>query len=323
MKARFGLLALTSITALVAAGPVPQPGSVTTKDGARTFLLLRPATKGPLPLVILLHGHGGSAEQALTRGPLAAWSDISAREGVLVAALDGVKGPDGKRGWNDCRAESPGKPAVDDVAFAGAVARQLVAEAHADPARIYLMGMSNGAMMALRLALQMDPAPAAFCAVCGLMAEGGPCASTTARPIPALLIDGTADPLVPYGGGQVRFLKTERGAVRSAEQTVAFWRAADGLAASKAMETALPHREASDPTRAFKSVWGSAAGQQVVFIRIEGGGHAEPTVAHAYGPLYRAFTGKQNRDFESAEEAWAFFQAKRLRPAPVAAGSRD
>ena len=313
MKRRSGFLAWLVFPALMASGPAPLPGSVTTKDGARTFLLLKPAAKGPRPLVVLLHGHGGSAEQALTRGPLAAWADISAREGVIVAALDGVKGPDGKRGWNDCRSGAAGNPATDDVAFVKAVIQQLEGTAGADPARVYLMGMSNGAMLTLRLAQQLDPAPAAFCAVCGLMADGGACGAPAPRPIPALLIEGTADPLVPYAGGQVHFLRKQRGAVISAERTVAYWREAAGLGQATGASEALSHREPSDPTRAFKTVWGKEAGPQVEFIRVEGGGHAEPTLDHPYGALYRAFTGRQNRDLESAEEAWTFFKSKRSR----------
>ncbi len=304
--------ALLSASLLGGAAPVSQ--TLQTKNGSRHYLLLAPSARSQdlRPLVLLLHGHGGSAKRALKTGPLAAWADISAREGVIVAALDGVKGPDGQPGWNDCRSDAAGNPRTDDVAFAAAVIARLEREAHADPARVYVMGMSNGAMMTLRLALELDPAPAAFCAVCGLMADSGACGGAPPRPVPALLIDGTADPLLPFEGGQVHFFKKQRGGVISAERTVAYWRATNGLAQAFPVTTAFPHQKASGVTTALKSVWGSG-GREVEFIRIEGGGHAEPTRTHPYGPLYRVFTGKQNRDFESAEEAWAFFKDKRAR----------
>lgn len=305
---RSGWAAALLVPALAAARP--SPGSVTTKDGQRGYLLLKPAATPPLPLVILLHGHGGGARQALTRGPLSVWADISAREGVLVAALEGSVGPDGLRGWNDCRGTAS-NPATDDVAFAKAVIERLVGEAGADPARVYVMGMSNGAMMTLRLALQLDPPPAAIAAACGLMADAGACDGSPGRAVSAMLIEGTDDPLVPYGGGQVHRGPEQRGAVLSADSTLAFWRRADGLTRAKASESAVPHRDSSDPTRAYKSLWGPPAGPQVELIRIEGGGHAEPTLNHPYGGLYRTFAGRQNHDFESAEEAWEFFKAKR------------
>lgn len=290
---------------------LPPIQTISTQDGPRTYYLMRPRALGPRPLVILLHGHGGSAKQALTLGPLSAWNAISEREGVLVAALDGVKGPDGHPGWNDCRSDAAGNPKTDDVAFVKAVIQHLVAAGQADPTRVYLMGMSNGAMMTLRLALQLDPAPAAFCAVCGLMTlEGGPGGGAVPRPIPALLIEGTADPLVPFGGGQVHFFSKLRGGVASADQTLAFWLKANGLEKTKAMERPFPHRDDSGSSKALKFVWGA---NQVEFIRVEGGGHSEPTLDHPYGSLYRAFTGTQNRDFESAEEAWAFFKDKQTK----------
>ena len=305
MKRWFGVCATVS---LMAAAPIPQ--SIQTADGTRTYLLLQSGAAGPRPLVILLHGHMGSAKQALAQGPLAAWNAISVREGVIVAALDGVKGPDGHTGWNDCRGDASGNPKTDDVAFVKAVIERLVRESRADPSRVYLMGMSNGAMMTLRLALQLDPKPAAFCAVCGLMTlEGSPCVGAAPRTVPALLIDGTADPLVPFEGGQVHFFKKLRGGVASAEQSVDFWLKADGLDQTQPVASVFPHLDKADPTRAEKQVWGVGA-DQVEFIRIQGGGHAEPTLDHPYGALYRAFTGKQNRDFESAEEAWAFFRDK-------------
>src|ERR1041384_3095541 len=217
------LLAL--LAALVATAPLQR--TVATRDGSRGYLLLKPAAKGPLPLVILLHGRGGSAMQALTEGPLAAWKDISARAGVLVAALAGLRGSDGKQEGNDCRGAAV-LPTADDVAFAAAAIDDLIRRDGADARRVYVMGMSNGAVMTLRLALELTPAPAAIAAVCGLLADGGHCAMRP-RPVPALVIAGTDDPLVPWAGGKMGTARKDRGAVRSAEATAAFFVAANGL----------------------------------------------------------------------------------------------
>ena len=73
----------------------------------------------------------------------------------------------------------------------------------------------------------------------------------------------------------------------------------------------FPSRDAGGPTRATRYLWGvDPRGLQVELIRIDGGGHAEPSLARTYGPLYRHFAGRQNGDFESAEEAWRFFRGK-------------
>ncbi|HVN75835.1 MAG TPA: hypothetical protein VMT19_05915, partial [Thermoanaerobaculaceae bacterium] len=64
--------------------------SVVTTDGPRSYLIARPNRRasGLRPLVLVFHGHGGSAEQALglngKPSPLAVWLEIAEREGVVV-----------------------------------------------------------------------------------------------------------------------------------------------------------------------------------------------------------------------------------------------
>jgi polyhydroxybutyrate depolymerase len=66
-----------------------------------------------------------------------------------------------------------------------------------------------------------------------------------------------------------------------------------------------------DRTRASRQTWGSDAGPQVQVITIENGGHVEPSLRYDYPALYHLIVGPQNRDLETAEEAWRFFRAKR------------
>ena len=297
-------------------GAAPDSRSIEVAGQQREYLLLTPdaAPSGATPLVLVLHGHLGTAANALGAGvapsPLSAWLEIAQREKVLVAALQGLKGADRRTGWHDCRADATDNPRVDDVAFASKVVQQLVTDGRADPRRIYVMGMSNGAMMTLRLALEMKPAPAAVAAAAGTMAQHSDC-DATAHPVSVLLIHGTEDPLVPYQGGGVGFgERRDRGQVLSVDATRDFWLRTDGLANAPAMEYSFPHR-GDDATRARKVTYGPAAGPQVAVITIEHGGHVEPSLKFHYGALYSRVVGAQNRDFESVEEAWTFFKTKK------------
>jgi len=174
-----------------------------------------------------------------------------------------------------------------------------------------VMGMSNGAMMSLRLALEMQPPPAAITAVAGLMAQRSACRMAS-RPVSVLLIVGTEDPLVPYAGGEVGFSqRRNRGHVLSAQATRDYWLKVDGLDATQSVTVAFPHLD-SDVTRASKTTFGSDAGPQVEMITVAHGGHVEPSLRFHYGPFYRQLVGLQNRDLESAEEAWSFFRGKAL-----------
>ncbi len=310
-----GVLLLAAIPAPTRAATVAR-ATVPTPDGPRGYLLARPgaAASGLRPLVLLLHGHGQSAERALglagNAAPLGVWLAVSEREGIVVAALEGERGDDGRRGWNDCRADSPIIPRTDDVAFVRAVVRRLLREAAVDPARVYAMGMSNGGFMAFRLALELDPQPAAVAVIGASMAAKSACAAL-ARPVSVLLVVGTEDPLVPYGGGEVRLLLRRRGSVLPVEEALAAWRRVDRAEGPPVVE-ALPHLGgASDPTRAVRTVWGVPGSHQVAFVRVEGGGHLEPSVSQRYGWLVRQVLGRQNHDLEIAEEAWRFFRDKR------------
>jgi polyhydroxybutyrate depolymerase len=287
--------------------------------GPRTALLLWPDSAGQgehLPLVILLHGRGASAAGSLglrksVPAPLSAWVAIAERDRVAVLALQGSRGRSELAGWNDCRVDDPSKPEADDTAYANLALRQTLAQHPIDLGRIYLMGMSNGAMMTFRLSQELDQPVAALAAVAGTMPAGQGCPPPR-RPLSVLLIHGTSDPLVPYQGGEVHFGTAEMGSVLSVDETAARWRSLDQIDAAARTE-ALPRLLASEgKTSAIRTVWGrDAAGLQVELIRIDGGGHAEPSVDHNYGRIYLGLAGPQNHDFESAEEAWRFFRTKR------------
>jgi polyhydroxybutyrate depolymerase len=297
-------------------GAPPQPLRIDIAGQQRDYLLVTPEAlpAGPRPLVLVLHGHTGTAANALGSGrspsPLSAWLAVAAREKILVAALQGLTGPDNRSGWNDCRADADNNPDSDDVAFAQAVARKLIEAGRVDARRIYVMGMSNGAFMSLRLALQMQPRPAAVAAVAGTMAPQSECPDAP-RLVSVLLIHGRKDPLVPYDGGEVGLgNRRDRGGAQSVAATRDYWLHANGLQQAKPSIYRFPHANPRDQTRASKETWGSDAGPQVEVLTIDNGGHVEPSLRYEYPALYYAVVGKQNHDLEAAEEAWLFFRNK-------------
>ena len=300
----------------------PQELSVDTATGPRTAMLLWPdrgTSQKLLPLVILLHGRGASAAGSLgmrksVPAPLSAWVDIAERDQVAVLALQGSRGRSELAGWNDCRQDDPSKPDADDSGYANLVLHQVIANHPVDLRRIYVMGMSNGAMMSFRLGQELDQPPAALAAVAGPMPAGAGCPQAK-RAMSILLIHGTQDPLVPYQGGAVHFGTAEMGSVLSVDDTVTLWRSIDHLGDAGVTDRFPQLLSSEGKTAAIRTVWGSdPAGLQVELIRIEDGGHAEPSIDHSYGRIYSGLAGIQNHDFEAAEEAWRFFKPKR---APV------
>jgi polyhydroxybutyrate depolymerase len=310
------LLAL-ALVATTSQAAVITPVDIARTEGTRHYLFAEPdhLTAGKHPLVILLHGHGGSAEQLLgqegTASPLSVWLKIADREQVLIAAADGLKGADNKRGWNDCRSDAPSNPQVDDEGFINAIIDREIAQHNVDPARVFVMGFSNGAIMTYRVATDLGSKLAGFAAVSGAMAAKSLC-DQPKTPVSALIVSGTADPLVPYEGGDVHlFTSHSRGSVIGVESSVDVWRKRDGLA-EPTVNDDIAHVDAKDKTHAHRTVWGSDPQKlQVEFLKIDKGGHIEPSISQHPSMIYLMIVGAQNSDIEIAEEAWSFFKDKK------------
>lgn len=292
--------------------------SILTPNGYRRAILAeadKPATT-PRPVVLILHGHTGSADQVLglkrqSPSPLAQWVTIAERENIMVLALDGARGNDDEQGWNDCRKDAFNNPQTDDVAFARSAVKKLVDEGRADPARIYAMGMSNGGMMAFRLGLQM-PELAGFAAASSSMAAETACVGKVPDKVAALIIGGEADPLVPWRGGQVKFGRSAaRGGVMPVPTSFSVWAAAWQLDARKALQKEMPPQFRNDQTKGRIFYFGaSPEASPVTLLAIENGGHVEPSLEHRYRTLYLRLMGQQSSVVESAEFAWSFFRNK-------------
>ena len=157
----------------------------------RSYRTYVPASVGPsepVPMVMMLHGGFGSDEQAERDY---GWDSKADSEGFIVVYPNGQG-----RAWNagTC-CGSPAKDDVDDVGFITKVVEQVQGRSHIDPSRIFVTGMSNGAMMAERLACETDLFAAAA-SVAG--AQMVPCDDPA--PISVLHIHGATDSSVPMDG---------------------------------------------------------------------------------------------------------------------------
>ncbi|GAB2865630.1 PHB depolymerase family esterase [Pseudoduganella ginsengisoli] len=285
-------------------------------EGPRHCLLGIPtaAAAGKRPLVIVLHGAGASAEQVLGMAfppsPLSVWLEIAEREHVIVAAPDAGKG-----GWSECFAGAAQVAKKDDVAFIDAIISHAVAVHNADEERVYVIGVSRGGWMAYRIAMEIPQRLAAFSAVlAGMPPRSHPMQPRV--PLSALIVGGTGDRLIPYHGGKHWYALGFMEPVNSIEDSARVWRELAGLPDTPD-RTGIPRRHPLDKTCAAFTLWGRDPGQlQVGLIRIDGGGHAEPSISRRYPGLINKMVGAQNGDFEIAEIAWDFFRHKRAaRPA--------
>ena len=234
---------------------------IDTRDGPRTAII-QPGPRGRAPTVIILHGAFISAEYTeLWYG----FAEAAKQHGFAAAYPRGLG-----LLWNDGRKGIWGSSA-DDVGFLKRLAGELVTRGTADPERLYLAGISNGGMMALRMLCE---APDAFAGIATIIASmpvgvGARCGSTV--PMSIIMFNGTADPLIPYHGGDVGVGGLE-GRVWSVERSAMFLAQRNGCGAlSKAV---VSDRVGPDPIRVVKLDWTHCSSERgITLYRIEGGGH--------------------------------------------------
>lgn len=278
----------------------------------RRYLVRAPSRAGkPVAIVVMLHGHTGSAERLIGSGdrpaPYRTWNAIADREGLLLVAPQGLVGGDGKTGWNDCRADAESNPDADDAGFIAALIDALRKEYRIETSRAYAIGSSNGGQMALRMAIEHPGTIDAVAAVLAAMPADSECA-TPQKPVPIVFFNGTEDPLLPFAGGRIGQGRFRRGTALSTDATLALW---SKLAGGDAVPTSktLPDSHADDGSRATRETYADGAGRPAaVLYRIRGGGHLEPSRSERYPAWLTTLLGRQNGDIEMADEAWAFFE---------------
>jgi polyhydroxybutyrate depolymerase len=169
------------------------------------------------------------------------------------------------------------------------------------PGHVFVTGMSNGGFMSNRLACDRADVFAAVAPVAGTLGVGVAC--NPSQPVSVWEAHGTADPLVPFKGGAVR----GRGGLShsiSADTMVDKWRSADGCQGDPAME-ALPDVRDGTVVHRYEST-GCAANTEVVFYKIDRGGHTWPG-GKQYLPT--AVIGPTTRALDGSEAIAQFFLA--------------
>lgn len=273
----------------------------------RTYILTVPdavARLGePVPLVIVLHGGGGNAVNAMT---MTGFAEKAEEAGFIAVFPDGT-GRTALRTWNavHCCAFAM-RENIDDVGFIAALIDHLVATQPVDPARVYVTGMSNGAMMAHQLAIAL---PDRFAAVGPVV--GGLWGDEVLPPmaVPAIIINGAEDEMVPLQGGTIGPAfggllpdATDGTPLAPALSQAEFWAKANQCGATPVRtETGVDVRED----------YRCPAGAEVVFYVIKDAGHAWPggTPGTRLGDM-------PTQEFDATDILWDFFIAHARQPLP-------
>ena len=245
------------LAALVAAGPASAQRdlvrAVAWQGVERHYVLHLPGDEVPerAPLVVVLAGIGQSLEKLRTWLPI---DPVATRRGFVVVYPEAIE----RRWsyWQDGGIQLPGRDnqEVDDVGFISALVSELVAKGIADPQRLYVTGVSRGALMTWTLACERSELFAAAAPLSSPMIAPQVEACRPSRAIPIIVVASTADPVQPYDGAIQR---PPLPRLVSIPESMSFWWHRHGCIAETVEQ--LPHLHADDPSRVERHEWTNCA----------------------------------------------------------------
>ncbi len=295
--------ALAALALLLAADASPlSPGdhsrTVQVDGRGRSYLVHVPpqyVADSPTPVVLAFHGGGANARTMVAFSGLDQKAD---RSGFIVVYPEGTGRFERMLTFNagNCCGQAAALQ-VDDVAFVRHVLDDLERIANVDRHRVFATGMSNGGMMAYRLAAEMSDRIAAIAPVSGPM---GTKECRPGRPVSVMHFHGDADEFAPFAGGRGRGPSGTD--FHSVDHSVSAWVEANGC--GKTPRTIqLPDRENDGTTVRQVRYESGREGAEVVLVVIEGGGHTWP----GNEPRMRSL-GVSTRDISANDMMWEFFQ---------------
>lgn len=237
-----------------------------------------------LPLVVLLHGLGGSGAGLAEHLRIRRLADA---ESFAFLAPEGSKDFAGRQFWNATRSccDFDGS-APDHVGELARLLTEAARHSRIDARRVSLVGFSNGGFLAYRAACELAPRLHAIVSIAGAgPGKDEPCTPTA--PVNVLQIHGTSDPIVNYEGGHL-FADTRRPKHPSVNATLARWARASGCS-ERREETGLLDLDPSLPGAEthVERASGCPNGVRVELWRIENGQHASGLSARSMAEIWR------------------------------------
>lgn len=300
-------VALFAPAAVAALAPGDYDFALTHQNLRRNYLVHVPpqaAAGRPLPVMLAFHGGGSNAEVMRSYTRMDAAAD---RDGYIAVYPNGSSGLQGRfLTWNAGNCCGPAAALqVDDVGFALAVLDDLAVRTPIDASRVYATGLSNGAMMAYRLAAEASHRIAAVAGVAGAMSLAR---FAPAHPVPVLHVHSAQDHIARFDGGfgPPRTIADTRMFHTPVEEALRRWLDHDGCPLKPAVvETIEGVKGTPDEAHsAIRRVYRPCRDKvEVVLLQIHGAGHVWPGGVRDYNPQ---LLGTGTAVVDANAEIWRF-----------------
>jgi len=275
----------------------------------RSYVLYVPATHGKAEelldgngesdassksaLWLAMHGTGQSATEFLEYSGLQSFAE---EKGFAFLALE-AEGEGDHKQFNVLRGSRADPTKADDLAFAQAVAKQVVDLPCIDYRRVHCTGYSNGARFCMQLASEMSPLIASVAPVAGLRY---PKPNRAERAMPILAFHGTADPVNPWAGnGNPMYW------VESVSDAYKEWAAFNDC---RGVSYDLDFTQITGNVYITKYDDGCQNNAEVVLVKLKEAGHTWPGTKSSS----KAYLGKVERDVNANTLILDFFNKHRL-----------
>jgi polyhydroxybutyrate depolymerase len=248
----------------------------------------------PFPLLFAFHGSSASASVIERETSL---DDAADSLGFVVVYPEGLH-----RGWNigECCRYSFMQH-VSETEFIARLLDHIERGLDIDSTRIYATGYSDGGTLSMLLGCALSSRITAVAAVSSTLFDPLP-ACAVSRPIPTVIIHGTADSHIPYAGqsGGLSYLRIQHQTL-SAPQLTQFWVARDRCSATPTVR---------QTGRVIRREYECPRGTSVLFYTIEGGEHGWPGGGRGW-----IFSPKPPSDMSATDSIVKFFLRQRIQPA--------
>lgn len=235
------------------------------------------------PLVMVFHERDGNP-QSIVKLSRNRWQELAEAHQFFLALPVAADGS-----WDRS----------DNVLFVRLLIDELVRNFPVDPSGIYAAGFGEGAFFTLRLLCEAPDRFRSLAIIAGGMRPGQVCNFT--HPVSVLIAHGTADPVVPFGGGEIRMLRTPLGQALPFVETVK--RLRNGLGC-KHGPVRRSDRFPQDGTSLTMESYTCNDETRLKSITIHGGGHTWPG---GWSPTPPEIVGPVSAEWNATESSVEFF----------------
>lgn len=272
-------------------------------DFQRRYKLYTPknasALEGTRPLVLVIHG-GGSTDRGMIRLTKTRWHTLADQHGFYVAYPNAAV--DKTWDFGEGKISDELDERVDDLEYFNRVIDHVSARAQIDQNRVFATGISRGGQASYFLACNLSHRVRAVMPVAMGLPEFMIDECEASPPVAIAIMNGTADPQVPFEGGEITVFRKKRGVVLSAKESIALWSRKNGCLGTAA-GTQDFDRE-GDETFVKATSWSDCLSAPVTFFEVVNGGHTWPGGRQYLSPRIVGYT---SYDIDAADEAWRFF----------------